>query len=167
MLSPKRVLISTLLAIAFWPSASIAQQWADSGEAVRADIRQFSPDVYGDYLTDQSMALADALVEAIGGPPDPGEIMLADGRLIYSGCRQHSCDEKAAALLDGNELQAMALIHFNCSSRRYEMTGDACLDIPMLTIVLRSPTDVAARTLLTDWARSKRADIQTVEVIGG
>jgi hypothetical protein len=52
--------------------------------------------------------------EALSGPPDQS-LLLEDGARILSGCRLHSCDEKAAVVLSrANEVQAVGLVSSQC-----------------------------------------------------
>lgn len=70
----------------------------------------------GDY-TDGGL-ISDQIGEVLGGAPDP-EIRLPNGTLFYSACRAHSCNEKAAEVVDlaHRRVLALGLRHHHCRLR--------------------------------------------------
>ena len=62
--------------------------------------------------------LASQMDEMLGGPPD--ELVEMSGNVFFfSACRQHSCDEKGAIIIDmeSQKLLAGAWRHFHCQDR--------------------------------------------------
>jgi hypothetical protein len=74
--------------------------------------------------------LIDSVQALLGGPPD--DVVATKGLVRVSACRQHSCDEKAAALFDPAAHQVtFALVHY--------FFGDEHSEKPMLLVVSSGP----------------------------
>jgi hypothetical protein len=83
------------------------------------------------------------------GLPDPPQ-PLAHGTTLFSGCRVHSCDEKAAivAAHDGTAL-AFSLIYFPCDNQRAKAGAmrEICANKPRQKIFLKRRSVDVERSL--------------------
>lgn len=112
----RAILTLAILITAVSARAEIVGDWNRDHSRVLQAVQSLTGSIYGDY-THGSMSLAEAFGETLG-IPDGGYAPLGD-LALYSGCRQHSCDEKAAVLLDQHaRVRAAGLIHFNCTNAR-------------------------------------------------
>jgi hypothetical protein len=98
----------------------------------RSLLRELVPPVKLDLgLARRAIPVADSVVELLGGPAD--DVVLAKGLVRVSACRQHSCPEKAVAVLDVTRRQAtLALVHFKLGDQAVESE-------PMLLVVANAP----------------------------
>ncbi|MBY0237740.1 MAG: hypothetical protein K2X55_00330 [Burkholderiaceae bacterium] len=100
--------------------------------------------------------------EVLSGPSDP-TVQLDDGSIFYSACRQDSCDEKGAVILDGRTRQplALAILHFRChrqassGSVKVSCDRDATFDTYVFDGAIKQQSASLPTHLqpLEDWAR--------------
>lgn len=85
------------------------------------------------------------------GIPD-ATVHLADGNYLQSGCRRHSCDEKAAIIVTPTgAMLAAGLIYFPCSLP--PSLADNCELIPRLMVFeKRGNSQPVLLRELQDWA---------------
>lgn len=74
-------------------------------------VNNFVPEVEIDLGMGRPHSLADTFLEFIGGPPD--KVTRLQNGIVLSGCRAHSCNEKAWLWVDvKNQIVAGAMIHY-------------------------------------------------------
>ena len=149
----KHLVPVSLAAALAWPVPASSQEARLSpAEWREVQLMRLTGPLSGDYLRPQ-MSLRWAITSTLDGPPEP-DASLAQGWRLESGCRRHSCDEKAALLWDATgKLRAAALIHFSCSAPGLLPPGERPCDVePTLTIVSRPDDRAANRRSLLDWA---------------
>ena len=102
------------------------------------------------------------------GIPSPTK-KLADGNLLVSGCRPHSCDEKAAVIVTpAGKLLMAGLIHFHCHrdavKQNAKSTGaTSCDRDPRLTVFVKQKNNQPEFTReLQDWAE-RESSVRTLE----
>jgi hypothetical protein len=70
--------------------------------------------------------------------------LLPDGNYLFSGCRHHSCHEKAAVIATpSGSILAGGLIHFQCLGADEQPLPDPCDDKHRLAVFVK-PTDASA-----------------------
>lgn len=101
-----------------------------------------------EFLYDGGMLL-DEMIQVLGGLPADDRLEF-DGRFLFTACREHSCDEKGAAVLrkDG-QIDALAIVWYPCT-RRYG-DADGCANQARMTIFMRDPTDALLIERLRTW----------------
>lgn len=69
----------------------------------------------GNFLVPNGL-VADALVAPFGIPEPTGVTEISENIFLVSGCRPHSCDEKAIGIVDmaSGKMLASGLRHFHC-----------------------------------------------------
>jgi hypothetical protein len=116
-------------------------------------VRRFLGDLRGDYTLAWEPTysqVSDALTV-----PDP-LLRLGDGAALVSGCRRHSCMEKAAVVMSAKgEAVAVGIIHANChfvrgAGKPRKKPDYNCTDSMRLTMFLTR--DGAYREVLESWA---------------
>lgn len=117
---------------------------------VATSLQQGLGAMRGSYLMPDAL-VSSQILQSIG-IPDRTE-RLDDGNYLLSGCRMHSCDEKAAIIANPDgKMVASALIHFHCHVVR---GGEVdCDSAPRLTLFLKSDPhrDILSQELKS-WAR--------------
>lgn len=139
-----------------------AKQATPEAEKVRA----FVGDVEGLYLTSEVMPLSTAIIAALGGPPDEPQV-LANGHVLMSACRPHSCAEKAGVIVDDEgDVEAAGLVHFNCGPTREgtAVRSGSCRSTPVATMVTSGDTDASDLAALRRWAASQNVAETMIEV---
>lgn len=134
-----------------------------STPVVYQSIRSEFGNSHGSYLVPNGL-VSEQIIMALGIPQPL--IKLADGDYLLSGCRPHSCDEKAAVIVTSRgQVLAAGLINFRChlnSSKPYIGTT-VCDRNAHLTLFLRKKVGRSALDLeLRNWA-SRQTHVQTVE----
>jgi len=122
--------------------------------AVFASLRHQFGSARGDYLYPRGI-VGEQIGAALGIPAPT--LQLPDGNALVSGCRPHSCDEKAAIIVapDGTVFAA-GLINFHCGAR-------VCDAKPRLTIfVTRARAQPVLSQELQDWA-ARAANVGVTE----
>ena len=107
----------------------------------------------GSYILPNEL-IVDQTFEGLG-QPDRSE-RLRDGNYRVSGCRQHSCDEKAAVIASPKgEVLAVGLISPPAGCAFSRRAPDDCIRKTRLTIFVKAANDrpVLLKPLY-DWARS-------------
>jgi hypothetical protein len=112
------------------------------------------PKMRGDYFWRGGL-VAEQVIAGIGVPEDP--VAVGNGLYLISGCRAHSCSEKAAILARENSVVvAAALVHFRCRPDGKGKAGKRrtpCDDKHSLTIFRRNLFDSRdVQRILMDWA---------------
>jgi len=126
-----------------------------------AALTAFFGDARGAYLHQDGPVRAQ--MGAALGIPDGGDGKatrawdLGDGRVLHTGCRQHSCMEKGAVVYDTatRAVLAAGMLHTRCAERAPAIAG--CAQQPVLTVFL-SATRAApfqALSAIDDWADEK------------
>ncbi len=149
------------------PAAATAQDTRLAPSEWRTvQLMRLTGGLSGDYIRPQ-MPLQWAITSALDGPPEP-DVRLSQGWRLESGCRRHSCDEKAALLWDGaDRLRAAALIHYSCSAPGLLPPGERPCDVEPTLTVVQYPEDAAAtRQPLLDWAAT-HIEVGKVEYLQG
>jgi len=112
--------------------------------AVGKSLRQAFGGMRHDYFV-PGRRVSDQIMMGLGVPNPPRPI--ADGNSLLSGCRPHSCDEKAAVIVTpAGAMLAAGLIYLGCD----QPTTD-CAMAPHLTLFLQQKNAAFAREL-QDWA---------------
>lgn len=102
------------------------------------------------YWTDGSVS--EQVIAGLGGPPNDLE-RLRDGLVMGSACRAHSCDERAAVIVQcPSTIVAVGVKHFPCA---FEPEGDHCDLTPTFTIFSAPGAPGLARERLEEWARTE------------
>ena len=171
---PNTVVLASVAA--FWLSglsAAIAQQPGPTPVARGSAVRTFLGPATGNYIL-PGRSVTEQVGEALSGPPDPNT-NLPGGRLLVSGCRFQSCDEKAAVIFRGNTVEAVGLIHFGChfampetytatTSPRKRRVG--CSSNPTLTaFVPKTERQDLAVAALDEWAQRVERKMIKVEIL--
>lgn len=93
-------------------------------------------------------------LEDLGGPPeDITEV--SPGLYLAPACRAHSCDEKAAVVIQSpNRIVAVGLIEYGC----YSPTG--CSERPTLQVFVHQ-RNARAEQAISDWAESAVGGLST------
>ncbi|WP_026960200.1 hypothetical protein [Aliagarivorans taiwanensis] len=113
---------------AFDPSRFVnSNQLANDGDFRDHLERFFGP--HKDTLFWEKATLAEQIRAGLAKPEPLKELEL--GGYITSGCRQHSCPEKALYASDGDMLELFAALHYQC---------DECPDAGQLRIYYRDET---------------------------
>lgn len=123
--------------------------WQSSARAsLELSMRSLAGDVRGNYFL-PNQSLADAVAQSMGIPnPDAP---LSDDLRVVSGCRPHSCVEKAALVADQNgNVHAFGLVNFACGPTG-KSAAQTCRAQPVLFIVQKE-SDPATYSALTEWA---------------
>jgi hypothetical protein len=98
--------------------------------------------------------------------PRPTE-RLPDGNYLYSGCRPHSCDEKAGVVATpAGAILAAGLINYRCAQvKRARDEEPPCDGDPRLTVLVKKldAGSLALMERLKAWAEGV-AEIKTVEM---
>ncbi|MDD5037359.1 MAG: hypothetical protein PHE55_21750 [Methylococcaceae bacterium] len=99
-------------------------------------------------------SISKQVVEGLGGPPNP---LVKRNKLMFaSACRAHSCDEKAAVVIQcPARLTAIGLLHYHCTKAGCDSTSTATL------FLSDTDSDDRGKTELQTWARQVNA--QAVE----
>lgn len=102
-----------------------------------------------DYL--YSGRLVDQQYDVLHGPPD--EPVRIGDPYRFTACREHSCDEKGALVLETDgRIVATAILHTACGTRSRE----DCINGSILTVFARDPAHAKPVTdNLVAWAKSK------------
>lgn len=177
----RHILALTMIAAGLWSGAGLTAA-LPAAEALRT-VTTESKKIFGNMrenLHIPSANLGNSIGELMAIPDDPVE--LAGGATLISGCRPHSCDEKAAAVIsaDGRVLQAVALRHFRCRSQLPDRVPPVvqCDKHATLLVVLiqgaGEPAGQAHNTVLLDqlkqWgarAGYTREDVRTLNLPSG
>jgi hypothetical protein len=114
----------------------------------------------GNYVGSSAWPVSRQIDECLSIPGDTKS--LPDGDTLVSGCRQHSCDEKAAVITGhGGKAIAAALINFHCTKQ-----VSACENAPHLTIFVRTKNNRPALTKeLQAWAKEAENATTTETVV--
>jgi hypothetical protein len=147
------------------PSSAFAQgrAWDRDYDRLTKALHKFAGKAQGTYMPVYPPLVSDAIVEGMGGPTDP-VVDLPGGLRLISGCRAHSCTEKAAVILTpGYDVQAAAVIGRKCHwtgrprrTRKGNLNGPSKCDsdVDVLTVFMpRSAQSDALDKALQDWAR--------------
>jgi hypothetical protein len=97
-------------------------------------------------------ALAAQQLEVLGGPPSTPEKI--GGLYLFTACRQHSCAEKGAVVMDpSGDIVATAILHSACAaSRKME---DCQIHNTLAVFVKNTATSKPIVDDLSAWARSQ------------
>jgi len=133
---------------------------------VFSSVRNELKGVSGSYfLPDKSVSWQ--IIQGLGIPSPTKK--LADGNLLVSGCRRHSCDEKAAVIVTpAGKLLMAGLIHFHChrnaAKKNAKPTGaTSCDSDPRLTVFVKQKNNQPEFTReLQDWAE-RESSVRTLE----
>lgn len=126
-------------------------------------LRAFFGTMRGDFflprhLISQQVMLGLSIPDPL---PKQRSVTVPDGMTLISGCRLHSCDEKAAVVVDGRgNVSGAALINFRCRP------SGMCWKEPILTIFLRHNDDKVATTF-RDWAEIKGVNKSSEVILVG
>jgi len=117
----------------------------------------------GSFLVPSGL-ISEQIMMALGIPnPD---LQLASGEYLVSGCRPHSCDEKAAVIVTPRGMvMAAGLINFHCH-RLFTKSGKPirCDARPRLTLFLKQNSSrFDLKRQLKNWA-SHQTLIETTEI---
>ena len=90
--------------------------------------------------------------DVLGGPPDEPR-RLADGGLLFTACRPHSCTEKGAVAFDAHgRIVVASIVSYRCGA------GSHCASSPSLDHYVRDPAASAvARAAIHAWAQVQTA----------
>ena len=174
----RHILALTIIATGLWSGAALTAA-LPAADALRAATME-SKKIFGNMrenLHIPAANLGNSIGELMAVHDDPVE--LAGGATLISGCRPHSCDEKAAAVIgpDGRQLQAVALRHFRCRSQLPERVPPVVQCDKMATLLVYliraggEPAGQADSALLLDqlkqWgarAGYAREDVRTLNL---
>lgn len=172
-----RKVFTTAVAMAalLYPVAASAQGQALDDRRMATALHKFAGPLRGNYMQVYPPLVGDQILEGLTGPPDP-ILDLAGGLRLVSGCRQHSCDEKAAVILSrGYRVEAAAIISPHChwtrpphSTRKGNLNGPSKCDYDhdVLTVFLhRSARSDGLDKALQDWAKSKSSKAMPHEIV--
>jgi hypothetical protein len=96
--------------------------------------------------------VSEQVIAGLGGPPNDLE-RLRGGMVMGSACRAHSCDERAAVIVQcPSTIVAVGVKHFPCA---FEHAGGRCDLIPTFTIFSAPGAPDLARERLEEWARTE------------
>lgn len=127
-------------------------------------LRQFGT-LRGDYFLPK--ALVGEQLNMGLGIRDPA-VMLPDGNYLVSGCRPHSCTEKAAIIAStSKQILAAGLIHFHCREVVDGMAKrtDCETGKPRLAVFVRAANKSPAILKdIQDWAR-RAGNVSATEII--
>ena len=140
-----------ILLLVFMGAALPAWAATDGAPPLAKAVRQALGSVRGDYFVPNRPVSAQILMGL--GVPDPVK-HIADGNDLLSGCRPHSCDEKASVIVTpAGAMLAAGLIYFRCDPPG---ASKDCAPGPHLAIFLKRNDDrpTLAREL-RDWAARK------------
>lgn len=122
--------------------------WARGFEEALDDFFGAERGVY--YWADAPVS--EQVLSGLGGPPNDLE-RLRGGLVMGSACRAHSCDERAAVIVQcPSTIVAVGVKHFPCAFERAE---DPCDLIPTFTIFSAPGAPGLARERLEEWARTE------------
>lgn len=135
---------------------------------VYKSLRSNFGSISGNYVV-PGKSVADQIIEALTGPRAPVE-RLGNGEYLLSGCRLHSCDEKAALIfLQSGEVVTVGLINFHCRrarTSRKALDGETCDREPKFDVFMHptaSGTDALQR--LEKWGtRNGRVPLKIVRL---
>ncbi len=182
----RHILALTIIAAGLGSRVALGAAMA-APDALRA-VQMESKKIFGNMrenLHIPAANLANSIGELMAMHDEPVE--LGGGATMIGGCRPHSCDEKAAAVIGpaGRGLQAVALRHFRCRSQLPERVPPVVQcdkQATLLVYLIRgsggaaAPVDGAApeRTALLDqlkqWgarAGHAREDVRTLNPPAG
>jgi hypothetical protein len=174
----RAIVASALVASAvLGPSSGLGQgkAWDRDYDRLTKALHKFAGKAEGPYMQVYPPLVSDAIVEGMSGPTDPVE-ELAGGPRLISGCRAHSCDEKAAVIITpADEVQAAAVIGQKCHwTGRPHRTRKGSLNGPskcesaaaILTVfVHRSAQSDALDKALQVWANKVEARAMPHEIV--
>lgn len=139
----------------FLVAAFLTPAWAAADDvpltAVGKSVRQEFGSVRHDYFT--LARVSDQVVMGLGIPNPQKPV--ADGNVLISGCRRHSCDEKSAVIATPAGLMlAAGLIYFRCPGDMDKTKAAAdCKLAPYLKIFVKLKNDRPAfEQELKGWA---------------
>ncbi len=96
--------------------------------------------------------VSEQVLAGLGGPPNDLE-RLGGGLVMGSACRAHSCDERAAVIVQcPSTIVAVGVKHFPCG---VEPGEGLCDFIPTFTIFIAPGAPGLARERLEEWARTE------------
>lgn len=177
----RHILALTIIAAGLWSGAALTAA-LPAAEALRA-VNTESKKIFGNMRENLHMPsanLGNSIGELMAMHDDPVE--LAGGATLISGCRPHSCDEKAAAVIgpDGRALQAVALRHFRCRSQlpdRVPPVVQCDKNATLLVVLIRGTGEPATQAdsavlleQLKQWgarAGYSREDVRTLHLASG
>lgn len=177
----RHILALTMIAAGLWSGAALTAA-LPATDALRAANTE-SNKIFGNMRENLHLPaanLGNSIGEFMTVHDEPVE--LAGGATLISGCRPHSCDEKAAAVIgpDGRALQAVALRHFRCRSQlpdRVPPVVQCDKHATLLVYLIRAtgePAGQATSAVLLDQLRQwgaragyTREDVRTLNLASG
>jgi hypothetical protein len=97
--------------------------------------------------------ISEQMIEGLGGPQEPLR-RLSEGLVIGSACRAHSCQERAAVVIQcPSRPVAFAIKHFPCR-------GGYCDTTASFTIFTEPAAPALARQQLEAWVRSESLGVR-------
>jgi hypothetical protein len=137
--------------------------------SVFASLRRDLAAARGSYFVPDQL-VSNQIIMGLGIPHPT--IQVSDGNYLVSGCRPHSCDEKAGVIItpNGNVLAA-GLINFHCHRELTKQVGVRisaviCDSYPSLTIFVRRDIEMgqrSGRAELKLWGE-REAHLRTSEI---
>ncbi|MDB5699715.1 MAG: hypothetical protein JWN69_2519 [Alphaproteobacteria bacterium] len=150
------IIASALLVLGAAPPATKDDNWFGLLGLLIKPIAAFLGNGHGTYFW-KGGDIAEQAIAGMNNPRAP--IDLPNGNRLAWGCRPHSCDEMAGAIISPrNEVRAVALIHYPCAFGEVEIIFN-CPDAARLTIfVKRRDADPAYSEAFEEWAYREVAE---------
>lgn len=106
--------------------------------------------------------ISEQVLAGLGGRPDAIRPVGKSALFIASACRQHSCEEKVAVVLqDTAHLVAFGLIHYSCVE---DFANVDCANRPMLSILSKGrPVDPKVREALVEWSTEQVGEFTAIK----
>lgn len=152
------ILPCIFFAVAHLATASAATERVSMPAVYKSVREEFGSDRGSYFVPDKPVS--EQIIMGLG-IPNP-TVQLADGNYLVSGCRPHSCDEKAAVIVKPTGMILMAgLINFHCRrdvAKKSPTSAGAviCERNPRLTVlVTRKNNQPVLVQELRDWAVRK------------
>jgi hypothetical protein len=135
----------------FFIHTTYAQDYRIGGESAKAALTEFLGDIRGDYISPDMPVVNQVMV--MNGLPQEDDVVRGNST-IHSGCRPHSCPEKAAVVYDENgKIQAVGLMHDVWAPNPESYTGTSYTKTQhVVMFVPFKNKSLDAEILLLEWA---------------